>query len=360
MQSTDGTGKVTTAICHRGPYDCHIEMWVDRDVGRALVPALYPVLREIDPTFKNIIIKEKVTAEADDAELSGDASLGEHSRGSRRSEGTILGRRLSNVDSLVLETTPTTNSDTLSGCNTAHLDTPAIAIGVFLPERESTALVADDARRHLRHAPWRFHHRNELVNARRPPGRSAARQDYYEFSPTLPLFTVGAVHAGNRHLRFTIFTSSMPAMRDFYTRLTGRGVMHQTDSFCLFELSSRPGFDLQLALKHSPRLRPRPLPAVFLHFRICSFRSLDLLLSESTRPLAESVWATHDPDGNRLILQETGSSSETVPSAATCSSGDWCEDTLAGASPKVAHVDSDADHLADLASCDSGRFSSSS
>ena len=364
MQPTDDSGKMTTASCHRGSYECHLEMWVDSEVGRALVPALYPVLREIDPTFKYIIIKQKVTATVDDTTLPADGLTPPLGRGICRPERKIVGSGRTNIDSLLPGTIPTTTKDrgTLPDCRAARLDTPAIAIGVFLPERESMALVAEEARRHLKHGPWRFHHRNELVNARRPPPRSAARQDYYEFSPMLPLLTVGAVHVGNRHLRFTIFTSNLPAMRDYYTRLTGRDVLHQTDSFCLFELSSRSGFDLQLALKHSPRLKPRPLPTVFLHFRICSFRSLDLLLSDSTRPLAEAVWATHDPDGNSIILQETGSCSETVSTVATCSSGSWCEDTLARASQKVTQqaVDSAADRLAELASCDSGRFSSSS
>ena len=359
MQPRHSTGNGAMA-CRQGPHDCHIEMWVDRDLGQALVQALYPIVYDVDPTFKYIVVKQKITAEGDDVNVSDDREEGGLKELGRRirSGRTVVGNQRTSIDSLRrAEIPPTINvEDKPSDCRNARLHTPAIAICVFLPERDSMTLTAEEARRHIQESPWRFHHRNELVNARRPSPMSLARQDYYEFSPTLPLLTIGAVHVGNRHLRFTVFTSNMPAMRDFYTRLTCRDVLYQTDSFCLFLLSSRPGFDLQLALKYSPQLIPNPLPFVFLHFRVdplYSFRSIDLVLSGDTRPLAESVWTTYDPDGNRLILQETGPCMETI------SSGCRHEDAMAMAGRKVTQhaVDSDADQLAEMASCDSGCFS---
>ena len=359
MQPRHVTGSGTVA-CRRGSHDCHIEMWIDGELGQALVQALYPILYDMDPTFKYIVIKQQIAAEFDDMNVSSDRQELEVER-IIISKTVVLSRR-TNVDRIQLREMPATvtGKDKPSDCRNVRLDTPAIAIGVFLPERHSTTLTADEALCHLQQAPWLFHHRNELVNARRPSPTSVARQDYYEFSPTVPLLTIGAVHVGNRHLRFTIFTSNMPAMRDFYTRLTCRDVLHQTDSFCLFQLSSWPGFDLQLGLKYSPQLIPNPLPFVFLHFRVCSFRSIDLLLSKGTRPLAESVWTTYDPDGNRLILQETGPCVETVRGAGVRSSGCRHEDVMAMASQEVTQhaADSDADQLAEMASCDSGCFSS--
>ena len=363
MQPRHGTGNGAVA-CRKGPHDCHIEMWVDRDIGQALIQALYPILYDMDPTFKYIVVKQKITAECDDVNVSDDRQEGCLKELGRRirSGRTVVGNQRTSIDRLrIAEIPPTiTVQDKPSDCRNVRLHTPAIAIGVFLPERDTMTLTAEEARRHFQESPWRFHHRNELVNARRPSLNSVARQDYYEFSPTLPLLTIGAVHVGNRQLRFTIFTSNMPAMRDFYTRLTFRDVRHQTDSFCLFLLSSRPGFDLQLALKYSPQLIPNPLPFVFLHFRICSFRSIDLVLSGDTRPLAESVWTTYDPDGNRLILQETGSCLETVSGTVARSSGCWREDAVTMAGQKVTQhaADSDADQLAEMASCDSGCFGS--
>ena len=363
MQPRHGTGNGAVA-CRKGPHDCHIEMWVDRDLGQALVQALYPIVYDVDPTFKYIVIKQMITADGDDVNVSGDRQEGSLKYLGRRirSGRTVVGSQRTSIDSLRRAEIPptTTVKDKPSDCRNTLLNTPAIAIGVFLPERHSTTLTAEEARCQLQQPPWRFHHRNELVNARRPSLNNVARQDYYEFSPTLPLLTIGAVHVGNRQLRFTIFTSNMPAMRDFYTCLTCRDVLHQTDSFCLFLLSSRPGFDLQLALKYSPQLTPNPLPFVFLHFRVCSFRSIDLVLSEGTRPLGESVWTTYDPDGNRLILQETGPCLETVPGTVARSSGCWHEDAVTMAGQKVTQhaIDSDADQLAEMASCDSGCFGS--
>ena len=363
MQPRHDTGNGAMA-CRKGPHDCHIEMWVDRDIGQALVQALYPILYDMDPTFKYIIIKQKISAEGKDVNVFDDRQEGCLKELGRRirSWRNVVGSQCISIGSLrkgeILKNI--TVKYKRRDCRNARLQTPAIAIGVFLSEHDTTTLTAEEARRHVQESPWRFHHRNELVNARRPSPMSVARQDYYEFSPTLPLLTVGAVHVGNRHLRFTIFTSNMPAMRDFYTRLTCRDVLHQTDSFCLFLLSSRPGFDLQLVLKYSRQLIPNPLPFVLLHFRVCSFRSIDLLLSEGTRPLAESVWTTYDPDGNRLILQETGPCLETVSGTVACSSGCWHEDAVTMAGQKVTQhaIDSDADQLAEMASCDSGCFGS--
>lgn len=184
--------------------------------------------------------------------------------------------------------------------NKDHLSTQSLSIVLFLHEDSKYQLNARFAKRHLESPPWEFHHKIELTS--RTDMRPVARQDYYESSPDLPLWTVCSVHYGNEQLRFNIFVKNFETMKQFYSVLIGTETSANKPGFCTFDLYSQPGLEIKLSLKYSPCLRPRPSKVSTLKFHVGDILSVERKLRLTLTPNGDNTWLARDPDGNAIIL----------------------------------------------------------
>ena len=259
------------------PYSCTLDVWTSVSGYRKLQEALSPILKGLDPTFKFVCVQQhKCSRPPVYMPCGGPATY--------RDNGPI--NRAAGISK--------------------QLATPALAVVLFL--REGGPLSAEDVWQKLQCPPWQFHHKIELSNVRRMPKVGCmAQQQYYSLGSTpssVPLWSVNSVHYGNEHLRFTVFTKSHKQMVDFYRMLSGREVDCRKTHFALFELYTQPGLDVQLGLKHSPSLDPRPTTSAFLHFKVKSLKAIAPLLYHSCTALSDGMYITKDPDGNGVILEE--------------------------------------------------------
>lgn len=217
--------------------------------------------------------------------------------------------------------------------NENHLSTQSLSIVLFLREESKYQLNARFAKHYLEKPPWDFHHKIELASRRNM--RPVARQDYYESSPDLPLWTICSIHYGNEQLRFNIFVKNFEEMKQFYSVLIGAETSASKPGFCTFDIYSQPGLEIKLSLKYSPCLRPRPPKLSALKFSVRDIlyikRKLELMLT----PHGDNTWLTRDPDGNAVIL----SRDET----------EWCDVGAEGHSTEV----SDSGQWSESASEDS-------
>lgn len=245
------------------PYDCTLQIKVQLGEASCLKTTYSPLLEGMDPTFQFISIKE-----SDDA------------------------------DSFSLYSW--TDEDTLEE-ESSFLHCQAISVVLFLYETFGR-LSATDVQMNFNFNPWKFHHRVELPENAKP--RVSARQDFYQTSPELPLWSICPVHHGNEHLRFHIFVKNFNEMRSFYELLTGKKANSGSPGFCYFTLYSQSGFDVQLSLKHLPQIVPEPSNSVRLKLKIKDIGTFMHIFSEP--PVKEdATWIVKDPDGNELVLEET-------------------------------------------------------
>ena len=217
--------------------------------------------------------------------------------------------------------------------NKDHLSTQSLSIVLFLREESNNQLNARFAKHYLEFPPWDFHHKIELAS--RTDMRPVARQDYYESSPDLPLWTVCSVHYGNEQLRFNIFVKNFEEMKQFYSVLTGTDTSASKPGFCTFDLYSQPGLEIKLSLKFSPCLRPRPSKQSALKFNVGDILDIKRKLQLMLTPNGENTWLARDPDGNVVILSRDDT--------------EWCDVSIEGHSTEV----SDSGQWSETASEDS-------
>ena len=197
-------------------------------------------------------------------------------------------------------------------CTKDHLNTQSLSLVLFLREETKYQLNAGFAKSYLDSSPWIFHHQIELAS--RTDMRSVARQDYYESSSDLPLWTVCSVHYGNDQLRFNIFVKHFEEMRHFYRILTGTEPSACKPGFCTFDLYSQPGLDIKLSLKYSPCLRPYQPKQSALKFSVPDILDIKRRLSLMLTSCGDNTWLAYDPDGNVIVL--------------TSDESEWCEECL--------------------------------
>jgi len=181
-----------------------------------------------------------------------------------------------------------------------HLSTQSLSVVLFLREETKYQLNARFAKNYLDSPPWVFHHKIELAS--RSDMHPVARQDYYESSPDLPLWTVCSVHYGNEQLRFNIFVKKFEEMKEFYRVITGTGPSACKPGFCTFDLYSQPGLEIKLSLKYSPCLRPYPSKLSALKFSVPGILDIKRRLSLMVTSHGDDTWLARDPDGNVIIL----------------------------------------------------------
>ena len=268
------------------PYDCTLQINVRSGEASYLKKLYSPMLEGMDPTFQFISINE-----------SDDVDSSFHSW----------------TDSGYVEE------------DSSFLHCQAISVVLFLYEAFGR-LSATDVQKNFNFSPWKFHHRVELPEDVKP--RVTARQDFYQTLPELPLWSICPVHYGNEHLRFHIFVKNFTEMRSFYEVLTGKKATSGSPGFCFFTLYSQSGFDVQLSLKHLPRILPEPSNSVRLKLKIKDISAIMHLLSEPPVKKEHALWIARDPDGNELVLEETepnshGRKKGRLPSNASLDTSDY-------------------------------------
>ena len=249
----------------KDPYSCTLQIGLPHEEVSPLKSLYSPLLQWIDPAFQLIQIREQDI------------------------KSFNLCHELDYLEQNVQGT-----------CNKDHLSTQSLSIVLFLHEHSKYQLNARFAKRYLESPPWDFHHKIELTS--RTDMRPVARQDYYESSPDLPLWTVCSVHYGNEQLRFNIFVKNFDEMKQFYSMLIGAETSANKPGFCTFDLYSQPGLEIKLSLKYSPCLRPRPSKLSALKFHISDIFSVERKLRLTLTPNGDNRWLARDPDGNIIIL----------------------------------------------------------
>ncbi|CAF0854541.1 unnamed protein product [Adineta ricciae] len=150
---------------------------------------------------------------------------------------------------------------------------------------------------------WNFHHKIELLDENK---QTIARQDYYELSYYLPLWSVSHIpHSRQPIIRFNIFTQHFDIMLTFYTRLFQRKPDSSKPGFVLFILPSTPRMKMiyQFSIKYSPSIQPYTIAqSAYLKFRL---NNLDHFINEYSSKLFalnKFEYYIYDPDGNLLHL----------------------------------------------------------
>lgn len=273
----------------KNPYMCTLEIRVPHEQVPRLKSIYSPLLQWIDPAFKLLQIEENEE----------------------------LGPAFSQEKD-VTEKDPEI-------CAEDYLNTQSLSVVLFLREETKYELNAQFAKSYLQSPPWIFHHKIELTNRTRM--RSVARQDYYEYSPDLPLWTVCPVHYGNEQLRFNIFTKHFEEMKEFYSVLTGSAPSACKPGFCTFDIYSQPGLDIKLSLKYSPFLHPYPTTSSVLKVSVADILGVKKTLGLTLEQRGKCEWLARDPDGNTILL--TGDDvcewCEECQSDEPSDSGQWSE-----------------------------------
>ena len=254
-------------IRDKDPYSCTLQIRLPREEVSRLKSLYSPLLQWIDPAFQLLQIHQQ----------------------DKRPFNFCHELIVDDPEQNVLET-----------YNEDNLCTQSLSIVLFLHEDSKYQLNARFAKRHLESPPWDFHHKIELAS--RTDMRPVARQDYFESSPDLPLWTVCSVHYGNEQLRFNIFVKNFEEMKQFYSVIIGAETSANKLGFCTFDLYSQPGLEIKLSLKYSSSLRPRPSKLSALKFHVSDIPSVERKLRLTLTPNGDSTWLARDPDGNVIIL----------------------------------------------------------
>lgn len=178
---------------------------------------------------------------------------------------------------------------------------PSMSVMLFLYEHGTMSAV--NVQNCLKKKPWKFHHKVEL-HSKRTPDRAVAAQEFYSLAEDLPLWSVCPVHCGNEHFRVLYHVRNFQKMMEFYRCVTDMEIESSKPGFCIFQMYSQPGLDIQLALKHSPNIQPNPVQNACLTFQIKNMDVLKTFLDCKVEEIADRTFLVEDPDGNYVMLQE--------------------------------------------------------
>ena len=150
---------------------------------------------------------------------------------------------------------------------------------------------------------WNFHHKIELLDEHK---QIIARQDYYELSYLLPLWSISQVpYPQQKVVRFNIFATNFDLMVKFYQYLFQRKPDSSKTGFVLFNLFSTINDKLlyQFSIKYSPSIQSYTISqGAYLKLRL---HSLNHFIHEYTSKLFtinKFEYYIYDPDGNLLHL----------------------------------------------------------
>lgn len=159
---------------------------------------------------------------------------------------------------------------------------------------------------------WNFHHKIELLDEYK---QIIARQDYYELSNLLPLWSISHIPYSRKIIvRFNIFTRKFDLMLKFYKNLLQRKPDSSKTGFVVFNLTSPINNKLsyQFSIKYSPSIQSYTISqGAYLKFRLTN---LNYFIHEYTSKLFtinKYEYYIYDPDGNLLHLYLYNTSSNT-------------------------------------------------
>ena len=254
------------------PFQCRLELRVPRGKRRLLRKIISPLTNWIDPSFRLINIQEN--GEIEKCE------------------------KLSSEKNTEVE----------------FIRIPSLSVMSFLSEKGIDC--AKDVQGNFRKRPWKFHHKVELYS-RRSPEHAAACQEFYGIADDMPLWSICPVHCGNEHLRFLIYVKHFQKMVEFYRAITDIEMESNKPGFCIFQLYSQPGMDIQLALKYSKHIEPYPAHNANLVFKVKNIEVVRTTLTCNITQLDNGLYSVQDPDGNTLHITEDENQQQ-VLSRSTC------------------------------------------
>ncbi|XP_060072349.1 protein FAM124A-like [Ylistrum balloti] len=188
-----------------------------------------------------------------------------------------------------------------SYCEENIVMVPAVTIMLFLYEHGTMS--AANVQNCLKRKPWKFHHKVEL-HSKWTPERAVAAQEFYGLADDMPLWSVCPVHCGNEHFRILFHVQNFQKMMEFYRCVTDMEIESSKPGFCIFQLYSQPGLDIQLALKQSKNIRPYPVHNACLTFQIKHIDTIKTFLDCDLIEIGDRTFLVQDPDGNYVMLQE--------------------------------------------------------
>ncbi|XP_021344982.1 protein FAM124A-like [Mizuhopecten yessoensis] len=256
---------------HQNPYKCRLNISVPPGKEGRFKKIVSPLMKWIDPSFQMLQIANDNAAE--------------------------------------WKIRTNKNQTRPSHCEENIVMVPSISIMLFLYEHGSMS--AADVQKCLKTKPWKFHHKVEL-HSKWTPDRAVAAQEFYGLADDMPLWSVCPVHCGNEHFRVLYHVQNFQKMMEFYRCVTDMEIESSKPGFCIFQLYSQPGLDIQLALKQSKNIRPYPVHNACLTFQIKHIDSLRAFLDCEVTEISDRTFLVQDPDGNYVMLQEELSSGVTT------------------------------------------------
>lgn len=150
---------------------------------------------------------------------------------------------------------------------------------------------------------WKFHHKIELLNEYQ---EILARQDYYELSQYLPLWSIAQIPLNKQIIiRLNIFTKNFDNMCRFYQHLFQRKPDSSKSGFVLFYLSFNRNAKIiyQLSLKSSPSIQSYTISQnASLKLRFTHLNHVLHQYPSKLFTINQSEYYIYDPDGNLLHL----------------------------------------------------------
>lgn len=252
------------------PFWCKLCITVPKGKRKLLKKILYPLTKWIDPSFEFFNIFESDIQHRNDDKLS------------RTSEQ----------------------------CEVECVKAPSISVMLFLSE--NGAMSSKDVQKLFLLPPWAYHHKVELYNVRSPE-RTAACQEFYEIADDMPLWSVCPVHYGNEHLRVLIYVRNFQKMVEFYRVITDSEMESSKPGFCIFQMCSQPGLDIQVALKYSKYIEPYPISTTHLSFKVKNVESIRAFTGCNLETVEGSSFIATDPDGNKVLLYQISNANTSIP-----------------------------------------------
>ncbi|XP_033752392.1 protein FAM124A-like [Pecten maximus] len=256
---------------HKNPYKCRLNISVPCGKEKRFQKIISPLMKWIDPSFQMLQIVDDNGSEWKN----------------QRNENAICP----------------------SPCEENIALVPAITIMLFLYEHGTMS--AANVQKCLKTKPWKFHHKVEL-HSKWTPERAVAAQEFYELADDMPLWSVCPVHCGNEHFRILLHVQNFQKMMEFYRCVTDMEIESSKPGFCIFQLYTQPGLDIQLALKQSKNIRPYPVHNACLTFQVKHIDPIKTFLDCDVIETRDRTFLVQDPDGNYVILQEQLSSGVTT------------------------------------------------
>ncbi len=150
---------------------------------------------------------------------------------------------------------------------------------------------------------WNFHHKIELLNEYK---QAIARQDYYELSHFLPLWSISHIPYNQQIIiRFNIFTKNFDSMLKFYQNLFQRQPDSSKIGFVLYNLSTsiNPKLCYQFSIKYSPLIQSYTISQnAYLKFRLNNLNNFLHQYPSKLFTINPLEYYIYDPDGNLLHL----------------------------------------------------------